>query len=130
MSDDLKQFVSEFVNSDKKDRYIALLSSKKRRSDGVWDLLHDGRHFDKSKFYRIPSDQVADTLVRLKSMGANGMGYVLACHDDLDGKTIELGKISSMYLGKAKDVAVYFSQANAGYYENHEGEIYVFSSRS
>jgi hypothetical protein len=55
MNPELNKFISTFVQREKQDRYRSLLGNAKRRNDGLWDLLHDGRHLNKENLpaYRI-----------------------------------------------------------------------------
>ena len=95
----------------------------------LWDLLHDGRHFDHSKFRRIPLKDIHLLEGILRKSGAKGTAYIMAPGDELDGKEVELSICLERFLGKAEDVAIFLSAPNIGYYENHEGEIYVFSGK-
>lgn len=128
MTDSLQAFIRHFVQRHKRERYLALLSNAKRRSEGLWDLLHDGRHFDKTKFVQVPGHQRDTVKSKLTKMGVKEPGYVLAIQGELDGQHVPLDLALQHYLGTASDVALYFSAPNAGYYENHTGEVFLFSA--
>ncbi|MCL2310271.1 MAG: hypothetical protein FWC42_08390 [Proteobacteria bacterium] len=132
MNEPLKKFIATFVQREKQDRYWLLLDNAKRRSDGLWNLLHDTRHLDMTKFTRMPDTVDLEVLVakRLKELGVKEKesGYVLAVwgEGELDGQMVEL----STFLEKHgdDDSAIFFPRVNAGYYSNHECERYVFSA--
>lgn len=130
MTQVLNRFVAQFVERERQARYLALLGSARRRDDGLWDLLHDGRHLDRRRFSRVPVDELSSVAARLRALGVRGMGYVLAWNDEHDGGSVELDQALSLFLGQARDVVIYFPEANAGYYENHEGEVHIFCARS
>jgi len=127
MSEDLDSFIDKFVLKDKRERYRSLLFNKKRRQDGVWDLLHDGRHLDKSKFRSIHNSSMSNMLRIFERMGIVEPVYVLCCDEEYDGNSVPIHDILEMFLGSQSDVLAYDRVSEAGYYENHEGEIYVFS---
>lgn len=128
MSDAISKFITSFVESTKQDRYFTLMKNTKRRNDMLWDLLHDGRHLDLSKFQRVPHKNISSVHALLNQCGAKGKAIILAPHDELDGFEAELSFCLERFLGKSEDVAVYFPLQNIGYYENHEGQVYVFSA--
>jgi hypothetical protein len=72
---------------------------------------------------------VVSVAEQLRNLGVKEQGYVLAVQGELDGQLVELSPTLEQYLGKATDVLAFFPVANAGYYENHEGEVYVFSAK-
>lgn len=128
MSEVLNSFIDKFVVKDRRERYRSLLSSQKRRKDGVWDLLHDGRHLDKRKFHNIEISDMDNVSAALERLGVASPVYVLSSDEDYDGKRVSIREILEIYLGRQVDVLAYDDTSGAGYYENHEGEIYVFSS--
>lgn len=130
MNEELELFIRGFVQRDKQERYRTLLCNPKqpeRRRDGLWDLLHDGRHLERKNWMRIPHYQVASVATHLAALGAQGLGYVMAVQGELDDQRVALPVVLAQYLGRSQDVLAFFAQAKAGYYENHEGEVYVFA---
>ncbi|MDR2212531.1 MAG: hypothetical protein LBE21_02745 [Pseudomonadales bacterium] len=127
MTEDLDKFISTFVKRERRDRYLSLLANAKRRSDGLWDLLHDTRHLDMKKFTPILNavDPKAVVVDHFKRLGVKEAGYVLAARSELDGQRVAL----SVFLEQGgEDAAIFFPSVNAGYYANHEGEHYLFSA--
>ena len=127
MSEVLNSFIDNFVLKDKRERYKSLLSSKKRRKDGIWDLLHDGRHLDKQRFQLYLIKEADDVLKKLQKLSVQNSVYVLVNNEDGDGRDMSIHAVLEDYFGKQVDVLAYDHVVKAGYYENHEGEIYVFS---
>lgn len=130
MKEVLTKFLNVFVTKDKQERYQSLLSSKKRRNDGVWDLLHDGRHLAKDRFHRLSLSAGGNAselgiLKLLTDLKVRNV-YILSC-DDYDGNSMPIEAALAIYAGKQIDVILYDDTAKAGYYENHEGETYIFS---
>ncbi|MDR2012867.1 MAG: hypothetical protein LBQ20_07485 [Rhodanobacter sp.] len=127
MAEELNKFIAAFVRREQRERYLFLLGSTKRRSDGLWGLLHDGRHLDRTKLIQIPNaiNQEALVIEQLRKLRVKELGYVLAVHGELDGQMVEL---STFLEQSGDDAAIFFPQANAGYYKNHEGECYVLSA--
>jgi hypothetical protein len=126
----LRKFIETFVREDKRERYFSLANNAKRRDDLLHGLLHDGRHLDRSKLIRIPAHRSDSVSNELKKLGVAGPGYAMAASGDLDDQKAEMDAFLDHYRGKAQDVVLYFPQFDAGYYENHEGEVYVFCKKS
>lgn len=64
----------------------------------------------------------------LEKLGVRSLCYVMAHGGKLDDQTVPISMVLDHHLGASKDVIAYDFNVNAGYYENHEGKIYVFSS--
>ena len=128
MSEAFSKFVKSFVEPTKRGRFLALMENPKRRDDMLWGLLHDSRNLDLSKFLVIPLQQQSAVKDSLMKHGVKGNAYIMSPYDEFDGREADLTFCLTRYLGKSTDVAIYFPVQNAGYYENHEGQVYVFSS--
>lgn len=128
MSSVLQTFVQQYVQPERQERYLALLSSAKRREDGLWDLLHDGRHLQRWQFRAVDGlgqNEVADLL---QSKASEEDGWLFAAGDERDGRQVPLQWALMQYFGRSRDVLLFFANASMGYYENHEGERYVFGA--
>ena len=128
MHDALQAFVQQYVQPERQERYLALLSSAKRREDGLWDLLHDGRHLLRSRFHSLADLSYSEVLALLSRQTGAEQGWLFAAGDERDGQLVSLPWALQQYLGHSRDVLLFFAKANVGYYENHEGERYRFGA--
>jgi hypothetical protein len=79
--------IRAFVASEKRDRLLGLLASRKRRRQAT-DLLNHFTHWDPRYSHLIPSS--ADVLVALRQSGAPEQCHVISADPSLDGRDMPL----------------------------------------
>ena len=128
----LIEVVNLFVQKERRERFIELLSKPKRYNDGLTDLLRDPRYFDKRIITEIPSNQAYLDLIyaRLKKLGFQKQCFVISDDiSELDGKTIPTTEALKAICYNT-DSMLFCPVSKIGYYEGHEGWRYILRSAS
>lgn len=126
------EVINLFVQKERRGRFIELLSKPKRYNDGLMDLLHDPRYFDKRVITEISSNENSIEMIyeRLKKLGFRKECFVVSDDiSDIDGKML-----STLEALKAicynTDSMLFCPVSKIGYYEGHEGWRYILCSNS
>jgi hypothetical protein len=90
MDEHEKAFVSTFIVSERRERYLTLLGNPKRRNKAL-DRLSGGRDIDYSLASEAPTLCTSESLaVLLENMGADPTCYVIADASEMDGQHLPL----------------------------------------
>jgi hypothetical protein len=122
----LSEVVRLFVVKEKRARFSELLANRKRRDDGLHQLLNDPRHFDPDCIEEVPSnaDSVDALFDRLKRLRFGPTCYVVSsCFREAVER---LGTKEALHkICYNTDAMLYCDESKIGYYEGHEGWRYI-----
>ena len=87
MIEDEEKIIKAFFLKERRDRYLMLLGSKKRRNEAL-DKLNHCKDFDSRFIQWLPSN--ADIFNILRKEGAPDKAYIISDSKEIDGKTLPL----------------------------------------
>ena len=112
--------IKKFVKKDKQDRYIRLLSSKKRRVKFIKALAHFS-DFNPDKMDQVnePIDQYV--LAKIQKLAVNASRcYVISENSRLDQQPIDTSLALQEIIGYGMGAIIVFGNADIIYYEGEE----------
>ena len=128
----LDEIVSAFIQKDRRERFVDLLSRKKRYCDFLDDLLRDPRYFDINNiivhFKSAPDAETVYDEFRRLGEKKDSSCYVVSRESDLDGQTMNLDKALLKIAGTSSESLIYCPASKVGYFEGHEGWRYLLKS--
>lgn len=121
----LTEIVKLFVQKNKQERLLELLSNPKRYSDGIWELTHDPRYFAPQVITKTSAFEQTSELIyaRLKKMGFQQNCFVVSSDLEIDGKYLPTREI--LEISNNRDILLFCTVSKIGYYEGHEGWRYI-----
>jgi len=113
-----EQFARSFIVPKKRDRYLALLESKRGRSK----LLNGFNHchdLDARYATLIPSNQQSDGFIEslLRRKGAPETCYVMSDNRDIDGREMSLSEALAKTVGLGSGTFISCLPGKLGYFE-------------
>jgi len=113
-----EQFARSFIVSEKRDRYLSLLDSKRGRKK-LRDGLYHCRDLDERFAHLVPSGQQCSEHIErvLKSKGAPEKCYVFSADDEFDGREMPLSEALSEIVGFVPGTFISCIAGKLGYFE-------------
>ena len=113
--------IKAFVNSNKRDRYVAFVTNQKRRKDFLRDLAHFD-DFDARYIVRIPTaDQTpAGIEALLLARGAGSSCHVMSEWSSLDGREMSLSEALGEVIGNGMGTILCCKSRQLAYFENED----------
>jgi hypothetical protein len=110
--------INTFVVSRKRERYIELLRSPKRRQDFLRQLYHF-RDFIPSRIVPLSKGLLTedDVLAELCARGAGSTCYVISVDDKLDGQSGQLAEVIPQVFARMEGTIVSCVPGRLAYYE-------------
>jgi hypothetical protein len=125
-------FVSSFIISAKRDRYLSFLGDPKRRQK-ILDGLYHMRDLDEESATTVaPNEQRHENIYQiLRSKGSPEICYVISTNRDLDGKELRLAEVLEEIVGTGDDgTIVSCIPGKLVYYEGEDpGTRYVLEKK-
>ena len=125
----LEALIEAFVVSERRERYLFLARTPKRRTELTNRLAH-WRDFDTRRAATLPSEaQVSPTAVAhfLQAHGAPRECYVLSESHEIDGRLMPLAEALAALVGRGMGTVLSCIPGRLAYYESEEGDRYVFT---
>jgi hypothetical protein len=122
-------FVRAFIVPDKQERYLALLSSRKRRH-GFLDRLNHNTDYDAQFASHVPSsEQSASAIERLLRLrGAPDICHTISSHAGWDDRDLPLREALDLIVGFGMGSVLSCIPGRLAYYEAEDlGARYIFS---
>jgi hypothetical protein len=123
-----EDFVRAFIVPEKQERYLALLSSPKRRH-GFLDRLNHNADYDAQFASHVPpSQQSAAAIERLlRQRGAPDICHTISSHAAWDGRDLPLREALDLIVGFSMGSVLSCIPGRLAYYEAEDlGARYIF----
>ena len=117
-----KELFSQFIASNRKDRFLWHVESKKRR-EKIFDDLRDIRHFNENKCKEVESPE--DIINYFKSKIKAKNLYIISSDEDYDGKEITISELENNDFWQSNEIIGYDIKSKKGFFVNHESWFYI-----
>jgi hypothetical protein len=125
----LEALIKAFVAPERRERYLFLARTPKRRTELTNRLAH-WRDFDSRRAVTVPADAQASAAAVaqfLQVRGAPGACYVLSESREIDGRVMPLADALAAVVGRGVGTVLSCLPGRLAYYESEEADRYVFT---
>ncbi len=126
-----KEIFKQFLDKDRKKRFLWMIESPKRR-DRIFEDLRDERYFDENSIHEVEGAEkfTKPIIKRLKSLGMGRNIYVICSDDEHDGTQQEMSPFIEEYLWGIDEIIGYCSKSKVGFFKNHEDWFFILRKSS
>lgn len=125
----LEALIESFVVPERRDRYLFLARTPKRRTELTNRLAH-WRDFDARRATTLPTEAQASPAAVTRFLTARGAPpscYVLSEWRDYDGQVMPLADAAAAIVGRGMGTVLSCIPGRLAYYESEDGDRYVFA---